>query len=40
MREAYGISIPIPRHSRHGIYAEAIEAGPAYGESRRPDLNR
>ncbi|HEX5711767.1 MAG TPA: hypothetical protein VFX85_00455 [Solirubrobacterales bacterium] len=26
MREAYGISIPIPRHTRHGIYAEAIEA--------------
>ena len=27
MREAYGVSIPIPRHSRHGIYAEAIEQG-------------
>jgi hypothetical protein len=27
MREAYGLSIPIPRHTRHGIYAEAIEAG-------------
>jgi hypothetical protein len=25
MREAYGVSIPIPRHTRHGIYAEAIE---------------
>lgn len=24
MREAYGVSIPIPRHTRHGIYAEAI----------------
>src|SRR5215218_7910241 len=27
MLEAYGVSIPIPRHSRHGIYAEAIERG-------------
>jgi hypothetical protein len=27
MQEAYGISIPIPRHTRHGIYAEAIEQG-------------
>ena len=25
MAEAYGVSIPIPRHTRHGIYAEAIE---------------
>jgi hypothetical protein len=24
MREAYGVAIPIPRHTRHGIYAEAI----------------
>ena len=37
MREAYGVSIPIPRHTRHGIYAEAIEEAP---QSRRPDLNR
>ena len=26
MREAYGVEIPIPPHTRHGIYAEAIEA--------------
>jgi len=25
MGEAYGVAIPIPRHTRHGIYAEAIE---------------
>lgn len=24
MEQAYGVSIPIPRHTRHGIYAEAI----------------
>jgi hypothetical protein len=27
MREAYDVSIPMPRHTRHGIYAEAIETG-------------
>jgi hypothetical protein len=26
MHEAYGLTIPIPPHSRHGIYAEAIES--------------
>ncbi len=26
MREAYGITIPIPRATLHGLYAEAIEA--------------
>jgi hypothetical protein len=25
MREAYGVDVPIPRSTRHGIYAEAIE---------------
>lgn len=25
MREAYGLGIPIPRSTRHGTYAEAIE---------------
>ncbi|MBK5218930.1 MAG: hypothetical protein JJE35_03975 [Thermoleophilia bacterium] len=24
MREAYGVEIPIPRNTRHGVYAEAI----------------
>jgi hypothetical protein len=27
MREAYGVTIPIPRATLHGPYAEAIEAG-------------
>jgi hypothetical protein len=33
MHEAYGLTIPIPPHSRHGIYAEAIESAwaPANG---------
>jgi hypothetical protein len=25
MREAYGVDLPIPRNTRHGVYAEAIE---------------
>jgi hypothetical protein len=25
MREAYGVELPIPRNTRHGVYAEAIE---------------
>lgn len=33
MAEAYGVRIAAPSHTRHGVYAEAIE-------SRRPDLNR
>ena len=27
MREAYGVTIPVPRATLHGPYAEAIEAG-------------
>jgi hypothetical protein len=27
MQEAYGVAIPIPRNTRHGIYAETIEEG-------------
>ncbi len=34
MHEAYGLTIPIPRNTRHGAYAEAIE-GLERG-SRRP----
>jgi hypothetical protein len=26
MREAYGLAITIPRNTRHGVYAEAIES--------------
>ena len=33
MQEAYGLTIPIPPHSRHGIYAEAIESAWARAES-------
>jgi hypothetical protein len=29
MRQAYGIAGPSPRHTRHGIYAEAIEGARA-----------
>ena len=29
MREAYGVADPIPPHTRHGIYAEAIELAAA-----------
>lgn len=25
MREAYGVDVPPPRNTRHGVYAEAIE---------------
>ena len=25
MSEAYGVDVPIPRNTRHGVYAEAIE---------------
>lgn len=25
MREAYGVDVPVPRSTRHGVYAEAIE---------------
>lgn len=25
MEQAYGVTIPTPRHTRHGLYAEAIE---------------
>jgi hypothetical protein len=33
MHEAYGLTIPIPPHTRHGIYAEAIESAWARAES-------
>jgi hypothetical protein len=33
MHDAYGLTIPIPPHTRHGIYAEAIEAAWAQAES-------
>ena len=33
MHEAYGLTIPIPPHTRHGIYAEAIESAWAQAES-------
>jgi hypothetical protein len=34
MYEAYGLMIPVPRNTRHGVYAEAIEH--AEGKASRP----
>ncbi|HWC08685.1 MAG TPA: hypothetical protein VG458_06510 [Solirubrobacterales bacterium] len=34
MHEAYGLMIPVPRNTRHGVYAEAIEH--AEGKASRP----
>jgi hypothetical protein len=34
MREAYGLEIPIPRNTRHGVYADAIRRGHPYLEPR------
>ncbi len=36
MYQAYGLTIPLPRSTRHGVYAEAIER--AEGEASRPVL--
>jgi hypothetical protein len=33
MGEAYGLAIPTPPHTRHGIYAEALESAWAPAES-------
>jgi hypothetical protein len=41
MHEAYGVTIPIPRATLHGPYAEAIERLREAGDqSRRADSNR
>ncbi len=37
MREAYGVEIPIPRNSLHGLYAEAITASLLSGAA--PDID-
>ena len=36
MREAYGISRPIPPHTRHGLYAAAIDAAASTKLVHRP----
>jgi hypothetical protein len=36
MHEAFGIADPRPRNTRHGVYAEAIEAARAVSPAARP----